>query len=225
MHFTLKFSLGRCKYFTFPNPYLRIRMLHTLLYVMGLVTAVSIQLGPPHPSPNILQLTFSIFKSIRCISKIIFQYLTKYSLSCLNGSIQANRRFAHTTGTYVPRSLYTHLEYNDMAHDSLFTWMCDKLLNQLLSVLPVKSLVYLWIVDPSSFLVKMSALLVVPSIHLITSTTSSFSSLRNTDQTSMCHVLPPMLQLLARYTAPWLSISRIIGCLTLSLSDSSTFVV
>ncbi len=33
-----------------------------LLYVMGLVTAMSIQSGPSHPSPNILQLTPSILK-------------------------------------------------------------------------------------------------------------------------------------------------------------------
>jgi hypothetical protein len=25
---------------------------------------------------------------------------------------------AHTTSTYVPCSLYTHLEYNNMAHDT-----------------------------------------------------------------------------------------------------------
>jgi hypothetical protein len=40
MHFTLKFASAICKYFTFTNPYLRIRMLCTLLYVLGLVTAV-----------------------------------------------------------------------------------------------------------------------------------------------------------------------------------------
>jgi hypothetical protein len=118
MHFTLKYSLARCKYFAFPNPYLRIRMLCILLYVFGIVTALSIQLGASHPSPNIPQLTSSILKSVRCISKIIFRYLTKYSLLCLNGSIQANNRFAHTTATYVPGSLYTHLEYIDMAHNS-----------------------------------------------------------------------------------------------------------
>ncbi len=111
-------SLARCKYFAFPNPYLRIRMLCTLLYVLGFVTAMSIQLGPSHPSLNILQLPSSILKSVHCISKTIFWYLTKYSLLCLNSSILANRRFAHTTGTYVPCSSYTHLEYNDMAHNS-----------------------------------------------------------------------------------------------------------
>jgi hypothetical protein len=42
------------------NPYLRISMFLALLYVMGcLATAVSIQLGPSHPSPNFIQLTCS----------------------------------------------------------------------------------------------------------------------------------------------------------------------
>jgi hypothetical protein len=225
MHFTLKYSLARCKYFAFPNPYLRIRMLHALLYILGLVTAMSIQLGPSHPSPNISQLTPSILKSIDCISKVIFRYLTKYLLLCLNGSIQANCCFAHTTSTYVPRSLYTHLDYNDTAHNTLFTWMCDKLPTQSYSVPPAKTLVYCWNVCPSRFLVKMSASLTAPAIHLITSTLASFSSLRNTDWTSMCFVLPPMLQLLAMYTAPWLSISQTIGSLTLSPSNSSTFFI
>ncbi len=221
MHFTLKYSLARCKCFTFPTPYLKIRMLCTLLYVVGLVTAVSIQLGPSHPSPNMPQLTSSILKSRCCISKIIFWYLMNYSLLYFNGSIQANCCFAHTTGPYVPRSLYTHLEYNDMAHNTLLTWMCDKLPTQLYSVPPVKTLVYCWNVGPSRFLVKMSASLTAPAIHLITSTPASFSSLRNTDWTSMCLVLPPMLQLLARYTTPWLSISRTIGSLTLMLEEST----
>ncbi len=193
MHFTLKYSSARCKYFAFPNPYLRIRMLCILLYVLNHVTAVSIQLGLSHPSPNILQLTSSILKSVCCISKTIFWYLTKYALLCLNGSIQANRRFTHTTSTYVTCSLYTHLECNDTAHKTLLTWMCDKLPNQLFSVPPVKTLVYLWNVGSSRFLVKMSATLTAPAIHLITSTPASFSSLRNTDQTSMCLVLPPTL--------------------------------
>ncbi len=202
MHYILKYSLARCKYFAFPNPYLRIRMLCILLYVLGLVTAMSIQLGPSHSSTNILQLTSSILKSVHCISKPIFWYLTKYSLLCLNIGIQVNPHFAHTTGTYIPHSLYTHLEYNDMAHNTLLTWMCDKLPTQLCSVPPVKTLVYGCNVGPSRFLVKMSASLTAPAINLITSTPASFSSLRNTDWTSMCLVLPPMLQLLARYTTP-----------------------
>ncbi len=131
----------------------------------------------------------------------------------------------HTTGTHVPCSSYTHLEYNDTAHDTLLTWMCDKLQNPLSSVPPVKTLVYPWHAGPSWFLLKMSASLTAPAIHLITSTPASFSSLRNSDQTSMCLVLPPTLQLLARYTAPWLSISRTIGSLTLSPSDSTTFFI
>jgi hypothetical protein len=77
-------------------------MLCILLYVLSLVTAMSIQLGPPHPSPNILKLMSSILKSIRCISTTIFQYLTQYTLLCLNGSIQATRHFAQTTSTHVP---------------------------------------------------------------------------------------------------------------------------
>jgi hypothetical protein len=62
MHVTLKTLSARCKYFSFPNPYLRIRMFRILLYVLGLVTAVSIQSGPSHPSPNNRQLIPSIFK-------------------------------------------------------------------------------------------------------------------------------------------------------------------
>jgi hypothetical protein len=134
-------------------------------------------------------------------------------------------RLTHTTGTYVPCSLYTHLEYNNMAHDTLLSWMWDILLTQSSSVPPVKTLVYCWNVGPSRFLVKISASLTAPDIHLITSTLASFNSLRKTDQTSMCFVLPLTLQLLARYTAPWLSISRTIGSLTLSPSDSSMFFI
>jgi hypothetical protein len=200
-------------------------MLHILLYVLGLVTAVSIQLGLSYPSPNILQLTSSILESVHCISKAIFQYLTKFSLLCLNSSIQANRCCAYTTGTYVPCSSYTHLEYHDMAHNTFLTWMCDKLPTQLFSVPLVKTLVYRWNASPSRLLVKMSASLTAPAFHLITSTQASFSFLRNTDWTSMCLVLPPMLQLLARYTAPWLKILRTIGSLTLSPSNSSTVFI
>ncbi len=89
----------------------------------------------------------------------------------------------------------------------------------------MKKLVYLWNVGPSRFLVKMSASLVVPDIHWITSTPASFSSSRNTDWTSMCLVLLPTLQLMAKYTTPWLSISRTIGSLTLSPSYSRTFFI
>jgi hypothetical protein len=46
--------LSRNQYLLFPNPYLRISMFLALLYVMGLVTAMSIKLGPSHPSPNII---------------------------------------------------------------------------------------------------------------------------------------------------------------------------
>jgi hypothetical protein len=112
-----------------------------------------------------------------------------------------------------------------MAHDNLLTRMCDKLPTQLFSVPPVKTLVYRWKVGPSRFLVKMSASLTAPAIHLITSVPASFSSLRNTDQTSICLVLPPTLLLLARYIAPWLSISRTMGSLTSSPSDSSMFFI
>jgi hypothetical protein len=49
--------LARNQYLHSPNPYLRISMFLTLLYVMGLATAVSIQLGLSHPSPNIILLT------------------------------------------------------------------------------------------------------------------------------------------------------------------------
>ncbi len=98
---------------------------------------------------------------------------------------QLTVRLTHTTGTHVPCSSYTHLEYNDTAHDTLLTWMCDKLQTQLSSVPPVKTLVYCWNVGSSRFLVKMSASLTAPDIHLITSTSTSFSSLRNTNWTSM----------------------------------------
>jgi hypothetical protein len=138
---------------------------------------------------------------------------------------QLTVRLTHTTGTRIPCSLYTHLKYNDTAHGTLLTWICDKLQTQLSSVPPVKTLVYHWNVGPSRFLVKMSASLTAPNIHLITSAPASFSSLRNTDRTSICLVLPPMLQLLARYTAPWLSISRTMGSLTMSLSDYITFFI
>jgi hypothetical protein len=138
---------------------------------------------------------------------------------------QLTVRFTLITGILIPHSVYTHLEYNDTAHDTLLTWICDKLYTQLSSVSPVKTLVYCWNVGPSRFLVKMSTSFTAPAIHLITSTPASFSSLRNTDQTSMCLVLPPMLQFLARYTAPWLSISRTMGSLTRSLSYSSTFFI
>jgi hypothetical protein len=134
-------------------------------------------------------------------------------------------RLTHTTGTYIPCLLHTHLEYNDTAHDTLLTWMCDKLPTQSFSVPPVKTLVYCWIVGPSRFLVKMSASLTAPAIHLITCTPASFSSLKNTDGTSMCLVLPQTLQLLARYTTPWLSIFRTMWSLTLSPSDFSTFFI
>jgi hypothetical protein len=127
--------------------------------------------------------------------------------------------------TYVPCSLYTHLEYNDTAHDTLLTQMCEELPSQSYPVPPMKTLVYCWNVGPSRFLVKLSASLTAPAIHLITSTLASFSSFRNTDQTSMCLVLPPILQLLARYSNPWMSISRTIGSLTLSPSNSSTFFI
>ncbi len=110
---------------------------------------------------------------------------------------------SHTTGTYVSCSLYTHL-FNDMAHNTLLTWMCDKLPTQLYSVPPVKTLVYHWNVGPSRFLVKISASLTAPAIHLITSTPAFFGSLRNTDWTSMCLVLSPMLQ-------SWLG-TLLLGC-------------
>jgi hypothetical protein len=39
-------------------------MFLALLYVMGLATAVSIQLGPSHPYPNIIQLTCPYLRGI-----------------------------------------------------------------------------------------------------------------------------------------------------------------
>jgi hypothetical protein len=42
-------------------------------YVMGLATMESIQLGPAHPSPSILQLTLSIFKIILRFLKSYFE--------------------------------------------------------------------------------------------------------------------------------------------------------
>ncbi len=160
-----------------------------------------------------------------CFYHLIWKLLAKYSLLCLNGSIHLTVCLSLTTGTYLPHSLHTHLEYIDTAHDTLLTWLCDVLLTQSSSVPPVKTLVYCWNVGPSRFLVKMSASLTAPNIHLITSTRASFNSLRNTDRTSMCLVLLPTLQLLARYTAPRLSIYRTMGSLTLSPSDSSMFFI
>jgi hypothetical protein len=55
-----------------------------------------------HVSQNISQLTFSILKTIRLISKTTFQYLTKYYHMCLNGSIHASLQF---TNTIVPMYL------------------------------------------------------------------------------------------------------------------------
>ncbi len=99
MHFTLKYLSVRCKYFTFPNPYLRIRMLLILLYVLGLVMPC-----PYYQDHHThLQIGFNwhppYLRSARCISKIIFQYLMKYSLLCLNGSIPANC-LSHTYNRY-----------------------------------------------------------------------------------------------------------------------------
>jgi hypothetical protein len=65
-------------------------MFLALLFVMGLTTAVSIQLDSSHPSPNIIQLTYSYLiciseylptdvstlKTIRWISKAIFPCFT-----------------------------------------------------------------------------------------------------------------------------------------------------
>ncbi len=107
---------------------------------------------------------------------------------------QLTVHLTHGTGTHVPCSLYTHLEYNDTAHNILHTWICNKLQTPLSSVPTVKTLVYGWNAGPSRFLVKMSASLAAHAIHLITSTLASFSSLRNINWTPMCLVLPPMLQ-------------------------------
>jgi hypothetical protein len=116
-------------------------MFLSLLYVLGLVTAVSIQFDPSYPSPNIVHLRFtyltlnskhpptdaSTLKTVRWISKTLFQYLTRYFSLCLNGSIQASYCFAntmvfmylaHINLSTVP--LYTCLEYNNMAHNSTY---------------------------------------------------------------------------------------------------------
>ena len=50
-----RFQLRRLEYVDFPNLYLRLRkcLFLVLLYMMGHVTAMSIQLDPTPPSPNI----------------------------------------------------------------------------------------------------------------------------------------------------------------------------
>jgi hypothetical protein len=48
--------MARNQYILSTNPYLRISMFLALLYAIGRATAVSIQLGLSHPSPNIIQL-------------------------------------------------------------------------------------------------------------------------------------------------------------------------
>jgi hypothetical protein len=60
--------LARNQHLLSPNPYLRISMFLALLYVMGLATAMSIQLGPSHTSPNIIQLMCSY---LSCISEYL----------------------------------------------------------------------------------------------------------------------------------------------------------
>ncbi len=65
---THEYSIGKKPIFASPNPYLRISMFLALLYVMGLATAVSIQLELSHPSPNIIQLTCPY---LTCISKYL----------------------------------------------------------------------------------------------------------------------------------------------------------
>jgi hypothetical protein len=60
--------LARYQYLLSPNPYLRTSMFLALLYVVGLATVLSIQLGPSHPSPYIIQLTCPY---LTCISKYL----------------------------------------------------------------------------------------------------------------------------------------------------------
>jgi hypothetical protein len=87
---------------------------------------MSIHLWPTHPSPNIFLLTFSILETVRWIPITIFQYLTKCSSLCLNGTIHASYRFAHTlVSMYLARTdlrtvpLYTCPEYHNTARKGL----------------------------------------------------------------------------------------------------------
>ncbi len=98
-------------------PYLRNYGFLSLLYVMGLVTVVSIQLGPTHPSSTILQLMLSILKIVHWISKIIFWCLKK-NCQCVSmvAYILYLPSLTHNC-TYIPCSLYTCPECSDTTHN------------------------------------------------------------------------------------------------------------
>ena len=53
IHLLTNISLAN-QYMLSLNPHLRISMVFALLYALGLVTAMSIQLDPSYPSPNII---------------------------------------------------------------------------------------------------------------------------------------------------------------------------
>ena len=77
---------------------------------------------------------------------------------------------------------------------------------------------------PGSDFVNKSASFSSVLIHSIFIVPSSFSSQRKRCWTSTRQVHPPMLQLLAKSTAPLLSICNIIGFSTVKPTDSSTFI-
>ena len=70
------------------------------------------------------------------------------------------------------------------------------------------------------FLVKVSASFSCLEIHLVKMMFHSFNSREKWSRTSMCRVQPPMLQLLAKSTAPLLSTCEIIGFSTFNPNDS-----
>ncbi len=113
-----------------------------------------------------------------------------------------------------------------MAHDTLLTWMCDVLLTQLHSVPPVKTLVHCWTVNcrPIQILGK-DVCLIDSTQYPLDHQYTGFLQLSFKHWSDINVLCPTSNALLARYTAPWLSISRTMGSLTLSLSDSSMFFI
>jgi hypothetical protein len=144
--------LARNQYLLSPNPFLIISMFLALLYVLGLVTAMSIQLDSSHPSQNIIQLTcpyltrfseylptyVSLLKTVHWISKTIFWKLNKISFYVSQQQHISYLPFDTYTGIYVPCTylmvfvpcLCTHVPsiiLQIMACNTLLTRTCDRL--------------------------------------------------------------------------------------------------
>ncbi len=88
---------------------------------------MSIHLVPTHPSPNIFQLTFSILKTVCWFLQYTILILHKIFTVVSQWQCTSYPPFCIYDGIYVPRSLYTHLEYHDTAHNILLIQMCDEL--------------------------------------------------------------------------------------------------